>query len=109
MKKYFTFLLTGILVITQLTAQQKKYQPEDVEKIQSMQKGIKPNGKNAAVVHPTKSDGTMDMRYKSNKEKFKATATGPRKADGSPDMRYKENKQLVKPTAKKTEPIKKKQ
>lgn len=100
MRNYFTFLVTGLLVLTQLGAQQKKYQPEQVEKIQSMQKGIKPNGKNASVVHPTKSDGTMDMRYKSNQEKFKATAPGPRKADGSPDMRYKENKQVLKPSTK---------
>lgn len=100
MRKYFTLLLTGILVLTQLAAQQKKYRPEEIEKIESIQKGIKPNGKNASVVHPTKSDGTMDMRYKSNKEKLKNTAPGPRKADGSPDMRYKENKQMLKPAAK---------
>lgn len=100
MKKYFTLLIIGFLVLTQLAAQQKKYRPEEIEKIQSIQKGIKPDGKNASVVHPTKSDGTMDMRYKSNKEKFKATAPGPRKADGSPDMRFKENKQVLKPSTK---------
>ena len=48
-------------------AQQKSQRPEDIQKIQSLQKGIQPNGKNATVVHPTKSDGTMDMRYKANK------------------------------------------
>lgn len=90
-------------------AQQKSQRPEDIKKIQSFQKGIKPNGKNDAVLHPTKSDGTMDMRYKANKEKLNAIAPGPRKADGTPDMRFKENKQLVKPAAKKTDPIKKKQ
>jgi len=83
-------------------AQQKSQRPEDVQKIQSLQKGIQPNGKNAPVVHPTKSDGTMDMRYKANKAKMKAIAPGPRKADGTPDMRYKKNKQLVKAPLKKS-------
>ena len=54
------------------------------------------------VIHPSKSDGTPDMRYKANKEKFKAEAPGPRKADGTPDMRYKENKAARKPPAKKS-------
>ena len=53
------------------------------------------------VVHPSKSDGTPDMRYKTNKEKFKAEAPGPRKADGTPDMRYKENKAAKKSPANK--------
>jgi hypothetical protein len=83
-------------------AQQKSQRPEDVQKIQSLQKGIQPNGKNAPVVHPTKSDGTMDMRYKANKAKMNAIAPGPRKADGTPDMRYKKNKQLVKAPLKKS-------
>ncbi len=38
----------------------------------------------------TKKDGTLDMRYKENKEK-KAPA-GPLKKNGTPDMRYKANK-----------------
>ena len=54
------------------------------------------------VIHPSKSDGTPDMRYKANKEKFKAEAPGPRKADGTPDMRYKENKAARKTPAKKS-------
>ena len=83
-------------------AQQKSQRPEDVQKIQSLQKGIQPNGKNAPVVHPTKSDGTMDMRYKANKAKMNAIAPGPRKADGTPDMQYKKNKQLVKAPLKKS-------
>lgn len=83
-------------------AQRKTQRPEDIKKIQSIQKGIQPNGKNKAVVHPTKSDGTMDMRYKANKEKLKEIAPGPKKADGSPDMRYKENKQALKAPLKKT-------
>jgi hypothetical protein len=70
--------------------------PEEIKKIQSIQKGIKPNGKNDAVLHPTKSDGTMDMRYKANKEKLNKMATGPKKADGTPDMRYSKNKQALK-------------
>lgn len=44
-----------------------------------MQKGIKPNGKNASVVHPTKSDGTMDMRYKENKQVLKPS-TKPKRS-----------------------------
>ncbi len=94
-------LLIGLLCFVQISAQQKNNQrPEDIKKIQSFQKGMKPNGKNDVVVHPTKSDGSMDMRYKANKEKLKAIAPGPKKADGTPDMRYKENKQVLKPTAK---------
>jgi len=41
----------------------------------------------------TKKDGTLDMRYKENKEK-KAPA-GPLKKDGTPDMRYKANKKTT--------------
>lgn len=53
-------------------AQQKSQRPEDIKKIQSIQKGIKPNGKNSSVLHPTKSNGTPDMRYKENKQALKA-------------------------------------
>ncbi|MDP3394954.1 hypothetical protein [Sediminibacterium sp.] len=108
----YRFCIPLILVASfflPVQAQQKSQRTEDIKKIQSFQKGIKPNGKNDEVLHPTKSDGTMDMRYKANKEKLNAIAPGPRKADGTPDMRYKENKQLVKPTAKKTASTKKKQ
>ena len=38
---------------------------------------------------PTKKDGTLDMRYKANKE---AKTTTHLKKDGTPDKRYKENK-----------------
>lgn len=38
-----------------------------------------------------KKDGTLDMRYKENKQK-KVASTGPKKKDGTPDMRYKANK-----------------
>ena len=38
----------------------------------------------------TKKDGTLDMRYKENKEKAKPM--GPMKKDGTPDKRYKANK-----------------
>jgi hypothetical protein len=38
---------------------------------------------------PTKKDGTLDMRYKVNKE---AKTTTHLKKDGTPDKRYKENK-----------------
>lgn len=94
-------LLVSAFVLP-IQAQQKSQRPEDIQKIQSLQKGIQPNGKNATVVHPTKSDGTMDMRYKANKAKMNAIAPGPRKADGTPDMRYKKNKQLVKAPLKKS-------
>lgn len=83
-------------------AQQKSQRPEDIKKIQSIQNSIKPNAKNNAVLHPTKSDGTMDMRYRANKAKMNAIAPGPRKADGTPDMRYKENKQMIKAPLKKS-------
>jgi len=89
-------LLLAAFPFSPILAQQKSQSPEEIKKIQSIQKGIKPNGKNSAVLHPTKSDGTMDMRYKANKEKLKAIAPGPKKADGTPDMRYKENKQALK-------------
>lgn len=99
MVKNIYSLFIGLLCFLQLTAQEKnKQRPEDIKKIQAFQKGLKPNGKNNLVVHPTKADGSMDMRYKSNKEKFKATAPGPKKADGTPDMRYKENKEVLKPS-----------
>lgn len=100
-KTYFS-LLIGMLFFLQLFAQPKTNQrPNDIKKTQSFQKGLKPNGKNEVVVHPVKSDGSMDMRYKANKEKLKATAPGPKKADGTPDMRYKENKQVLKPASAK--------
>lgn len=41
-------------------------------------------------VAKTKKDGTLDMRYKENKEKMKPV--GPVKKDGTPDKRYKANK-----------------
>lgn len=95
--------LCSLLCYGPIVAQQKTAQrPEDIKKIQSLQKGIQPGGKNSSVVHPTKSDGSMDMRYKVNKDRLKATAPGPKKADGSPDMRYKENKQVLKAPLKKT-------
>ena len=46
--------------------------------------------KSAAQAAPKKADGTLDMRYKVNKEKKKAS--GPLKKDGTPDKRYKANK-----------------
>lgn len=93
-----SLLCYGPIVAQQKTAQQ----PQDIKKIQSIQKGVQPNSKNAAVVHPTKTDGSMDMRYKVNKDRLKAIAPGPKKADGTPDMRYKENKQALKAPMKKT-------
>jgi hypothetical protein len=50
--------------------------------------------KKAAVEAPKKADGTLDMRYKVNKEKKKAS--GPLKKDGTPDKRYKANKEGTK-------------
>ena len=76
--------------------------PADIKKIQQFQKNINPAGKNSQVIHPSESDGSPDMRYKANKEKFRATAPGPRKADGTPDMRYKENKEAKKSPVKKS-------
>ncbi len=87
----------------QANAQKGNHQnPADIKKIQEFQKDINAGGKNMQVIHPSKSDGTPDMRYKLNKEKFKATAPGPKKADGTPDMRYKENKEAKKSPAKKS-------
>ena len=95
--------LCSLLCYGSVAAQTKtSQQPEDIKKIQALQKGIQPNGKNTTKVHPTKSDGSMDMRYKVNKDRLKATASGPKKSDGSPDMRYKENKQALKAPLKKT-------
>ncbi|BDQ10888.1 hypothetical protein [Sediminibacterium sp. TEGAF015] len=91
--------------IGQANAQKGNHQnPADIKKIQEFQKNITPAGKNSQVIHPSKSDGTPDMRYKANKEKFNAEATGPRKADGTPDLRYKENKTLLKSSTKKSVP-----
>jgi hypothetical protein len=46
------------------------------------------------AVGPKKADGTLDMRYKANKEAVRAA--GPRKKDGTLDMRYKANQEKVK-------------
>lgn len=42
-----------------------------------------------------KADGSLDMRYKKNKELVHKRAKGPRKKDGTPDMRYKKNKEAL--------------
>jgi hypothetical protein len=43
---------------------------------------------------PKKADGSLDMRYKANKEAVRAA--GPRKKDGTLDMRYKVNQEKTK-------------
>lgn len=94
--------LCSLLCYGSVASQTKNSQrPEDIKKIQSLQKSIQPNGKKSTVVHPTKSDGSMDMRYKVNKDRLKSTASGPKKADGTPDMRYNKNKQVLKAPLKK--------
>lgn len=75
---YLLFFAATFFIPVQ--AQQKTQRPEDIKKIQSIQKGIQPNGKNAPVLHPTKSDGTMDMRYKENKQVLKAPLKKPKKS-----------------------------
>lgn len=103
MLKFLFSICLLFCFIGQANAQKGNHQnPADIKKIQEFQKNINAGGKNMQVIHPSKSDGTPDMRYKSNKEKFKATAPGPKKADGTPDMRYKENKEAKKSPAKKS-------
>jgi hypothetical protein len=60
------------------------------------QSAAKPNTKTAAaqVPGPKKADGSLDMRYKANKEAVRAA--GPRKKDGTLDMRYKVNQEKTK-------------
>lgn len=76
-------LLLGLMLCIGLTAVHAQTKPKGNEKVKM--EGVK------------KADGTLDMRYKENKEKMKPTA-GPKKADGTPDMRYKENKISIKPS-----------
>lgn len=103
MLKSFLFGCFATCILLTGYAQKGNHQhPADIKKIQEFQKNINAGGKNMQVIHPSKSDGTPDMRYKANKEKFKAEAPGPRKADGTPDMRYKENKAARKTPAKKS-------
>lgn len=98
--------LASCIYYTGFTQKESTQNPADIKKIQQFQQNIHPSGKNSQVIHPSKSDGSPDMRHKANKEKFKATAPGPRKADGTPDMRYKENKDALKSSAKKSNPKK---
>ncbi|HVZ96284.1 MAG TPA: hypothetical protein VG847_05370 [Chitinophagaceae bacterium] len=72
------FFLAGTLGFTNVNAQKKT--------------SAKTTTTTATTTH-TKKDGTLDMRYKENKEK-KAPA-GPLKKNGTPDMRYKANKQAA--------------
>jgi len=74
MKKIFLFFFAFCLFTLAGNAQTKKAEP----------------AKSSKSAGPTKSDGTPDMRYKSNKEAAKPA--GPTKKDGTLDMRYKENK-----------------
>jgi hypothetical protein len=94
--------ICSLLCCWQVAAQTKSSQrPEDIKKVQPLQKAIQPNSKNSSMAHPTKADGSMDMRYKVNKDRLKAIAPGPKKADGTPDLRFKENKQALKAPLKK--------
>jgi len=102
LKSFLLSCLFLCLVYNGFSQKGSTQNPADIKKIQQFQKNINPAGKNSQVIHPSKSDGSPDMRYKANKEKFRATAPGPRKADGTPDMRYKENKEAKKSPVKKS-------
>lgn len=70
------------------TAQQvkKKVEPT-VTKIEKAKPATAAPVKDAAA--PKKADGTLDKRFKVNKNK---ALEGKLKRDGTPDMRYSENK-----------------
>ncbi len=106
LKSFIVACLVFCLSYSGFSQKGSTQKPADIGKIQQFQKNINPSGNNSQVIHPSKSDGSPDMRYKANKEKFKVTAPGPRKADGTPDMRYKENKDALKSSAKKSNPKK---
>lgn len=67
------------LSVTNVNAQTKKKEPVKTE--------------TGAPVR--KADGSLDMRYRKNKELVNKKAKGPRKKDGTPDMRYKKNKEAL--------------
>ncbi|GEM_PF-6538833 len=80
MQKKITFIIAALfcfLSFTNVNAQTKKKEPVKAEK--------------GAPVR--KADGSLDMRYRKNKELVNKKAKGPRKKDGKPDMRYKRNKE----------------
>lgn len=82
MHKKITFIIVALfccLGFTHVNAQTKKKEPAKVE--------------TSAPVR--KADGSLDMRYKKNKELVNKRAKGPRKKDGTPDMRYKKNKEAL--------------
>lgn len=76
MKKIMTLLLVLICLSLQPFAQTKE------------------NTKSkSTTTAPTKKDGTLDMRFKENKNKKDTTKIkGPLKKDGTPDKRFKANK-----------------
>lgn len=68
------------------TTPAKKIAPPLTVQIPAGSKALKGTAKAALV----KADGTLDMRYKANREAAKAK---PKlKKDGTPDMRYNRNK-----------------
>ena len=77
MKKLFFLLCFSLLTRFSLSAQEK-------QQVRAK--------KSSSARYVKKSDGTPDMRYKSNKEMVRKGAKGPLKKDGSPDKRYKVNK-----------------
>lgn len=85
MKKLLPLLL-AICISTSLLAQ-KKPAPTAVKANTKPTIAVKAMG-------PTKADGSLDMRYKANKEAVRAA--GPRKKDGTLDMRYKVNQEKTK-------------
>lgn len=85
MKKMLPILLA--LCITTTLFAQTKPAPASAKTNTKPAIAVKPVG-------PKKADGSLDMRYKANKEAVRAA--GPRKKDGSLDMRYKVNQEKVK-------------
>lgn len=64
---------------------------------QEVKKEVSKTGAAVKQDAKTKADGSLDMRYKENKQAAgnaakSAVVNGPKKADGTPDMRYKDNK-----------------
>jgi hypothetical protein len=100
MKKLIAFL--AIVFFATVAFSQGKPVKQDSKKVPAKTEAVKPAVKPGT---PTKSDGTPDMRYKSNKEAAKTAA--PLKKDGTPDMRHKVNKDAAAKTTTPAGPTKK--
>lgn len=81
------FLLSFAGIATAQKSEKKPAAAKEVKMAKTATAPVNP----AAVSAPKKADGTLDKRYKANKEKAE-TPAGPLKKDGTPDKRFNANK-----------------